>query len=196
MRRLRLLRNTLTVTLIIGVMAFVLAPAALAHGDLVDGSPGPGDALAPGSERVALAFDELAQDGRALVAVLDADGDPIAVGPAQTTADARAVCAATAPLETGVHTLEYSVTSNDGDLIRGKYTFEIAVDGDPQDTADNDDLAACSDLTLAPPGEAQTLDEMGTGSFPTFLPYVLVALLVIALGLVVRRVRADRAPTT
>lgn len=193
MRRLRLLRaslTTLVTSLFLGVAMGLFAPAALAHGDLVDGSPGPGDSLAPGGVVVALEFDELAEDGRALIAILDAGGDPIAVGPAQTTADATAVCATTDPLEPGVHTLEYSATSDDGDLIRGKYSFEVVAEGD---RPDNDLTAACSDLSMDPPGEAQTLDEMGTGGFPVFLPYLLGALLVIALALVVRRIRTDRA---
>lgn len=195
MRRLRLLRAplaTLLTTLFLGVVMGLLAPGALAHGDLVDGTPGPGDSLAPGGEVVALEFDELAEDGRTLIAILDAGGEPIAVGAAQTTADARVVCASTSPLESGVHTLEYSVTSNDGDLIRGKYSFEVNAEGDSADSADSDITAACTDLSLDPAGEAQTLDEMGTGGFPTFLPYLLAALLVVALALVVRRIRADR----
>ncbi len=191
MRRLRLLTAplaALVIALLLGGLTGFLAPA-FAHGELVDGSPGPGDALAPGGELVALEFNELAENGRALIAITDSTDEPVAVGAAQTTADAGAICAATAPLEVGVYRLEYSATSNDGDLIRGSYTYEVVADGD---APANQITEACSDLELQAPGDAETLDEMGTGKFPTFLPYLLGVLLVIALGLVVRRVRADR----
>lgn len=190
LRRLKAAACGLIVALLVSATMGLTITAAHAHGNLVDGSPGPGDALGTGGEQIALRFDELAENGRALIAVVDAADEPVPVGAAQTTANAEAVCASIAPLREGIYTLEYSVTSNDGDLIRGKYSFEITADGDPPD---NDITATCSDLTLDPPGEAQTIDEMGTGAFPSWLLYLLGGLLVIALGLVVRRVIADRS---
>ncbi len=165
-----------------------LGGAAYAHGDLEGGSPGPGDNVATGTDVVSLRFSEINADAPVLVALLDSEGEPLPVG--EAVAEERegeaVVCARLEPLSAGVHTVEYSINSADGDLVRGKYTFEASATGTAVPPDD------CAGLDLPAPGEAQTLDEMGTGSFPLWIIAVLVVALLAALALVVRRVRTER----
>lgn len=168
----------------LGVVALVAAPAS-AHGDLVDGSPGPGDVVAVGTSVLRLEFTALDESATPLVAVRGPSGDPVAVGAADY-GEKGTICARSAPLEAGVNTLDYSVVSDDGDRQISSYTFEVAEDGTAVEPG------ACDADALAEPGAAQTLDEMGSGTVPTIVLYGLGALAVLAAGLLVLRIRADR----
>lgn len=172
------------VALALGLVLLLVAPAS-AHGDLVDGSPGPGDEVAVGTTVLRLEFSELDNDATPLVAVRGPSGDPVAVGKA-SYGERGTICARSAPLEAGVNTIDYSVRSDDGDRQSGSYTFEVSLSGAEVE------LAACDPSTLAEPGEAQSIEEMGSGTVPTGVLYGLGALAVLVVGLVVLRVRRDR----
>lgn len=184
MRRLLLTSLALALLGLTALLGPAAAPAS-AHGELVDGSPGPGDDVAVGTTSVRIDFTALDPDQVPLVAVLGTDDEPVAVGEAEL-ADDRTICAVSAPLEAGVHTLEYSVLSDDGDRQRSRYTFEVSDAGDPAEPG------ACDTLALSEPGEAQTLDEMASGTVPTAVLFGLGALAVLAAGLLVLRIRSDR----
>lgn len=187
MRRLLLRRTPRLVAalaLACALLAWSVGPAA-AHGDLVDGSPGPGDDVEVGSTSVRLAFTALNPGTVPLVAILGPDGDAVAVG-AASLADEQTICATSAPLVAGVHTLEYSVLSDDGDRQTGRYTFAVSATGTPADLQD------CAGRDLAEPGRAMTLQEMGSGSVPIGVLYGLGGLAVLTAGLVILRVRSDR----
>lgn len=168
------------------------AAAAAAHSDLVDGSPGPGDAVAPGSEVVRLDFDALRADGHALVAVLQDDGDPVPVGEATVVRD-RVVCARTAPLSAGVHTVEYLVTLADGHTLTSSYQFEAS------SGAARAAPGVCTRAAMDDPGEAQTLEQMRAWQLPA---WVLVAaggmavLSAVAAAVRIVRDRRRRVDTT
>lgn len=178
-------------SLLAGAAALTLAaqaPAAHAHGGLEVGSPGPGDTSAAGSTVVALRFDVIAGDRGAFVAVLDAEERPLPVGPA-VVVDDRLVCAATAPLEPGVHTIEYAVTDDDGHPQQARYTFEVTNDGDPVDPD------ACAEQDLPAPGEAMTLaEQQEAAEEPVDLRLVLGVGVVVAAAaaLFARRLLRDR----
>ncbi|WP_323793116.1 copper resistance CopC family protein [Nocardioides sp.] len=188
MRRLLLTRSgavLATLTTVAFVLLVLVPGPALAHGDLVDGSPGPGDDVAVGTDVLRLEFTDLDPDGRPLVAVRDAAGDPVAVGTASFGDDAT-ICARSAPLEPGVTTIDYAVLSEDGDRQEGSYTFEVSEGGALAQAG------VCDAVDLAAPGEPKTLDEMGSGTVPTPVLYGLGLLAVVAMGLAVLRVRSDR----
>ena len=187
MRRLllkRAARSAAGIALACGLMALSIAPAS-AHGDLVEGSPGPGDDVAIGTTSVRLAFTALDPDSVPLVAILDPAGDPVAVG-SPSLADNQTICSISAPLAAGVHTLEYSVLSDDGDRQRATYTFSVSSAGAAAEPG------ACAGLTLGEPGKAMTLEETGSGTVPVAVLYGLGGLAVLTAGLVVLRIRADR----
>ncbi len=168
------------------VLVLALAAPASAHGDLVDGSPGPGDDVGAGATTVRLEFTALDPDAVPLVAVLDEAGDPLAVGDA-TAADPRTVCAATAPLTAGVHTIEYSVVGEDGHRKTGRYQFQVSAEGAEVEPG------SCAGLDLAPAEEARTIAELGGGGgLPGWLLWLLGALVALSASLVVLRVRSDR----
>ena len=180
------MRRLLLSVLTLGLLVLAAGPA-LAHGALVDGSPGPGDDVATGASSIELEFSSVATDSNPLVAVLDPDDDPVAVGIAVTSGDAT-VCARVDPLEPGVYTIDYSVASGDGHRQAGRYQFEVSDDGEPVVPG------ACEGMKLSAPGEARTLEQMcGGGLLPAWTLWSLGGLAVVMAGLVVVRVRADRA---
>ncbi len=172
------------VMLALGLVALAAFPAS-AHGALVGGSPGPGDDVVVGTTVLRLEFTELDLDSSPLVAVRGPDDEPVAVGRA-SFGDLGTICARSDPLEEGVTTIDYSVLSLDGDRQTGSYTFEVSRGGTETGPA------TCDASTLARPGDAQSLEQMGSGSVPTVVLYVLAGLAVLAAGLLVLRVRSDR----
>ena len=173
------------VVLLVGSTVVLAGPAA-AHGALVDGSPGPGDEVAPRTSVIRLDFASVGESGPAYVALRDAADRPVAVGAARVVGD-RTVCARSSALVPGVHTLDYSVVSGDGHRLSGRYRFEVT---SPARAADP---GSCAGVDLARPGAAETLEEMTTPSTPTSFYYGLGALVVVSGGLVLWRVRRDRA---
>ncbi len=174
---------------LLGGAGLALAGPAAAHGDLESASPGPGDDVTPGSTVVTLQMPLVDQDATPLVAITDPAGDPVAVGTAVAVSGER-VCAETAPLTAGVHTLDYTVPSTDGDRATGRYQFEVSAGGGQVSAPE------CDEARLSAPEEAETLGEMSGGGAPawvgTALVPGLVALAVVAGVLVVVRVRRDR----
>ena len=80
-RPARALRVAAAALLLAGLLVLPSPPAS-AHGALVDGSPGPGRRRALRHAMLRLEFTDLDPDKTPLVAVLDAAGDPVAVGDA------------------------------------------------------------------------------------------------------------------
>ena len=173
------------VALVGWLVAWLLAAPATAHGDLVGGSPGPGDDVRPGGTVIQLEFADLDPEQRAYIAVAGPDDAPIPVGRASITGESM-VCARSEPLEQGVHTLDYSATSTDGHRLSGRFTFEVSSDGSAPATG------GCDEAELAAPGQAQTLVEMTIGGVPGWLIPVLILLAVLAAGGVLLRIRHDR----
>lgn len=193
MRRLLLTRRSTSALLhgvgLVGVvgclLGWLLAAPAAAHGDLAAGSPGPGDTVGPGGTVVQLEFEVLDLERQALVAVLGPDDEPIPVGQASIEQGVL-VCARSAALEPGVHTIEYSVSATDGHLLTGRYSFEVSPSGDPAPSTD------CDESELAAPEEAQTVLEMTNEGLPGWLIPSLVGVTVLAVGGVILRIRRDR----
>jgi methionine-rich copper-binding protein CopC len=119
------MRRLLTAAVVGWIMAVVM-PGAPAQAALAGSSPEPGAKVAPGTNVIALRFDDLAagSGGRITVtgAVTILTGRPVAAG--DTT-----LCAAVQPLTNGVYTVLYNATSTAGTPIAGKYTFTVADDG-------------------------------------------------------------------
>jgi len=185
MRRL-LLRSFALLATILTACTLAAVPAS-AHGDLVDGSPGPGDDVAVGTTVLRLEFTALDTGGTPLVAMRGPSGDLLPVGEA-TYGEKGTVCALTAPLEAGVHELTYSVISDDGDRQTGTYSFEVSETGAPSDPG------ACASPALEEPGpeDAQTIEQKSSGTLPTGVLYGLGGLAVLVGGLLVLRIRSDR----
>ncbi|WP_300400219.1 copper resistance protein CopC [Nocardioides sp.] len=185
MRRL-LLRALALLATILAAVALAAVPAR-AHGELVDGSPGPGDDVAVGTTVLRLEFTALDTGGAPLVAMRGPSGDLLPVGQA-TYGDEGTVCALASPLEAGVHELTYSVISDDGDRQTGTYSFEVSEAGSPSEPG------TCASPTLEEPGpeDARTIEQKSSGTLPAGVLYGLGGLAVLVGGLVVLRIRSDR----
>lgn len=180
-----LIRGAGLVGVTVWALAWLFAAPASAHGDLVDGSPGPGDSVTPGVSMVQLEFKALDADRPALIAILGPDEKPIPVGQARIQQDAF-VCAKSDALEPGVHTIEYSVSATDGHLLASRFSFEVSSTGTAPATT------VCDASTLADPGQAQTLAEMTNSGLPGWLIPLLVGAAALSVAGVVLRIRHDR----
>ncbi len=177
------MRRLLIVAASLAALAWPVT-AAHAHSSLLDGSPGPGDSVAPGSTVIALEFDNVDPDGEHQVAVLDAEDDPLRVSSPQAQ-QGRLICARTEELEPGVHAVEYSVTSGDGHVIRSRYEFEVAAGGDEVEDF------GCDTGALAAPEEAESLG-FGLDLPPAVLAIVAVVVVGSAALAVVAVMRSRR----
>lgn len=182
-------RLLLTLVAAVGLVAWPAAPAS-AHGDLVEGSPGPGDEVAAGSTLLRMEFDGIAEDGRAFAAVLTEDGTPVRVGDAEVL-DASVMCARTEPLDPGVYTVEYLLDAADGHDFTGRYRFEVLARG-----GSRVESGGCADARLGQATEARTLREFGDAGLPGWLPWGLGGLGVLAVGLLLVRVLRERRSVT
>lgn len=174
---------------VVGLLTWV-APAALAHSGLADGSPGPGDAVAPGGETVGLEFTGVDPDGEHTIALLDAEDRALGTGPAEPAGD-TVVCARVAPMETGIHAVEYSVTSDDGHTVQGRYEFEVTADGEaPADLG-------CDPAQLAAPDDQEAGDQeslgLDTGGVAGWIWWALGAALVVSALLAVAAIVRSRS---
>lgn len=182
-------RRTLLLLCAFLLAAFGTTAPAAAHGDLADGWPGPGDEVPHRTSVLELRFEDVDQDLPAYVVVLDADDQPLKVGDA-VFADDGTVCAAMEPLTSGVHTVEYRLTSEDGHGLNGRYYFEVTEGADPPDAE------TCTGMDLPRATEARTLGDFGAEDTPEWVwPVVWGGLGLMLLGLVgavARRILAER----
>lgn len=180
------MRRLLLILTLLAALAAAASPAS-AHGDLVEGSPGPGDDVAAQTALLRLDVSALDPDAPVAVALSDEDGEPVAVGTAAVV-DGNTLCARSSPLDPGVLTLEYAAVADDGHRVGGRYAFEVSTDGEPVAPG------VCEGADLAEPGEARTLAELtGTdGGVPPWVVWGLVALALLAAAAVAARVRRDR----
>lgn len=169
---------------VVGLLTWA-APAALAHSGLADGSPGPGDAVAPGGETIGLEFTGVDPEGEHTIALLDAEDEALGTGAAEPHGD-TVVCARVAPMETGIHAVEYSVTSDDGHTVQGRYEFEVTADGEaPADLG-------CDPAQLAAPDDQEALG-LDTGGVAGWVWWALGAALVVSALLAVAAIVRSRS---
>jgi methionine-rich copper-binding protein CopC len=100
---------------------------AQAHSALSSASPGPGDTVVPGVPAISLTFDSLAIGGQTRVTVTR-QGAPVPTGDV-VRVSGTTVCVAVAPLDSGIHAVEYQAPVGDGHPISGRYLFGVAPDG-------------------------------------------------------------------
>ncbi len=165
---------------------------ATAHGDLRTASPGPGDALSPGSTVVRLELPQTDPGAPLAVAITDPDGGPVPVG-APSVVGGDQVCAATVPLGPGVWTVDYAGSGVDGHRFGGRYAFEVVRSG-----GSDVEPGACSTADLAAAEQARTLEEMLDQGLqvPSWVTWGIGVLGLLALLGVVARIRRDhRSPT-
>nr|WP_235677097.1 copper resistance CopC family protein [Mycolicibacterium porcinum] len=142
--------------------ALVGAPAASAHAARVAAEPAEGAALTTSPARVSATFNEALQPAFANMTVVGPDnnlwseGDPSVAG--------AVLSVGVRPLgPTGTYTVNYRVTSADGHVVSGSWSFDLTVAG------------------TGTPGAAASAPAQSDGGIAVW-PFVLVAVVLIGGG--------------
>ena len=139
--------------------ATVTAPVASAHATRVSCQPADNAVLTAGPDRVSATFNEQLQTTFAAMAVVGPDGNLWSTG--QPTVQGAVVSVGLRPLgPAGSYTVNYRVTSADGHVVSGSWSFRLTVAG------------------TGTPGPAPAATDAGRG-VPVW-PFVAVALALLA----------------
>lgn len=155
--------------LVLTVLALAGAGTASAHATLISSDPAPGTALASPPASVSATFSEELQTAFAAMTVVGPDGNLWSVGEVRVngpvaTVDVRPRGPA------GTYTANYRVTSADGHVITGSWSFELTV----AETGTPGPAAAPAPAPTPPPAPEDGL--------PVW-PFVVAAVLVVGAGL-------------
>lgn len=108
--------------------ATLTAQVASAHATRVSAEPADNAVLATGPDRVSATFNERLQTTFAAMTVVGPDGNVWSTG--DTTVQGAVVGIALRPLgPTGTYTVNYRVTSADGHVVSGSWSFRLTVAG-------------------------------------------------------------------
>ena len=125
------LRAHLVAALLFAIAAFtatMTAGSASAHASRVSADPADHAALSAGPARVSATFNEDLQTTFAAMAVVGPDGNLWAVGEPQV--HGTVVSVGVRPLgPVGTYTVNYRVTSADGHVVAGSWSFRLTVPG-------------------------------------------------------------------
>jgi methionine-rich copper-binding protein CopC len=161
---MRLRAVTAWAALLLAVMmstATVHAPLASAHAARVSADPADDAVLTTGPDRVSATFNERLQTTFAAMTVVGPDGNLWSRG--EPTVQGAVVGVGLRPLgPAGTYTVNYRVTSADGHVVSGSWSFRLAVPGIG---------------TPGPPAAGGG----GGGGVPVW-PFVVVAVVLVAAG--------------
>jgi methionine-rich copper-binding protein CopC len=185
------------------ILALALPMVATAHSELEKASPTDGSIVTTGTpDEIVLTFSETLNKTRSSIILLGADGAQLAkagVDPADDT-----VMRLTPPtLGAGAYEVDWTSVALDGDLLRGKVHFTIAIATPPDTPPPSSTPSAIASLTptaslAATPATVSPVPS-GGGSATTsasgadvILPVVVAILLIAVLGAVLLRGRSAR----
>lgn len=121
-------RRLLAMALILVAMAIAAAPVAAAHAVRTAGDPADGTTLNAGPARVSATFNEQLQTAFAAMTVVGPDGNLWSSGAPEV--QGASVSVGLRPLgPAGKYTVNYRVTSADGHVVAGAWSFTLAVAG-------------------------------------------------------------------
>ena len=163
MRRLAVVASAGAAFLIAALIATMTAQVASAHAARVSTDPADNAALAAGPERTSATFNERLQTTFAAMTVVGPDGNVWSTG--EPTVQGAVVSIALRPLgPTGSYTVNYRVTSADGHVVSGSWSFRLTMPG------------------TGTPGPPAAGTDTG-GGVPAW-PFVVVAVALLASGAV------------
>jgi methionine-rich copper-binding protein CopC len=148
---------------LLAVVAMTTAGTASAHAVRIATDPAQDAALAQGPVRVSATFNEQLQKDFAAMTVVGPDGNLWSSG--DTLVDGAIASVAVLPLgPVGTYTVNYRVTSADGHVVSGSWSFRLTTAGSGK------------------PGPAAAGEGSGGGGGPPVWPFVVVAAVVIGAG--------------
>ena len=122
------MRRLAAMVLLIVAMAISGTPPAWAHAVRVAADPAPDATVSTGPARVTATFNEQLQTTFSAMTVVGPDGNLWSEG--RPTVQGAAVSVAVRPLgPTGSYTVNYRVTSADGHVVSGSWSFTLTVAG-------------------------------------------------------------------
>jgi copper transport protein len=113
------------------VVALALPASALAHANLLERTPDYGSRLATPPSAISLQFDQGVDVFSSSIDVRSSTGKLVTAGPAHTVDDGRMATVALKKLPRGAYTVRWHVTSNEGHVLSGVYTFGVRVKPPP-----------------------------------------------------------------
>jgi methionine-rich copper-binding protein CopC len=118
----------LLAVLALAVLALTGAGTASAHATRISADPTPDSALDAGPERVSGTFNEQLQTSFAAMTVVGPDGNLWSTGP--TEIEGAVASVGLRPLgPVGTYTVNYRVTSADGHVVSGSWSFRLTTAG-------------------------------------------------------------------
>jgi copper transport protein len=138
---------------VVATLAALLAlPASsvLAHAALQTSTPAANSVLETGPTAIVLDFDEDIESSLADIQLFDAAGTRIDTGPAGQGADATIATVSVPTLQDGLYAVTWRVTSADGHVVEGAFSFQVgtAGTGNAQDLIDQVRTGTGADSTL------------------------------------------------
>lgn len=133
MRVMRAARAGLVALVSVLSLAILLAispQAALAHADLDSSTPAASSVLDTSPPVISLHFDEDIDVPLTSIQLFDQDGTEIALGGPQPGADGSMVQATVPTLSGGTYAVVWRVSSADGHIVAGAFSFQIGTAGD------------------------------------------------------------------
>jgi methionine-rich copper-binding protein CopC len=113
---------------VLAVLALTGAGAASAHAIRISADPAPDSAVDKGPERVSGTFNEQLQTSFAAMTVVGPDGNLWSTGP--TDVQGAVASVGLRPLgPVGTYTVNYRVTSADGHVVSGSWSFRLTTAG-------------------------------------------------------------------
>jgi copper resistance protein C len=159
---IRRLAGTALVAALLAVLALAGAGTAAAHAARIAADPAPDAVLSQGPERVSATFNEQLQTSFAGMTVVGPDGNLWSSGAAEVRGAVASV--GLRPLgPAGTYTVNYRVTSADGHVVSGSWSFR---------------LSSAGTGTPGPPVAATGSED---GGVPVW-PFVAVAIAIVAAG--------------
>jgi copper resistance protein C len=158
-------------SLVLAVLALAGAGTASAHATLISSDPAPGTALAAPPASVSATFSEELQTAFAAMTVVGPDGNLWSVGEVRVNGPVASVDVR--PLgPAGTYTANYRVTSADGHVITGSWSFELTVA----------ETGTPGPAVAPAPAPATTPASAPDDGLPVW-PFVVAAVLVVGAGL-------------
>jgi methionine-rich copper-binding protein CopC len=159
---IRRLAATALVGVVLSLLALAGAGIASAHAIRVAADPAPDSSVRVGPARASATFNEQLQTNFAAMTVVGPDGNLWSTGP--TDVQGAVASVALRPLgPTGTYTVNYRVTSADGHVVSGSWSFRLTVAG------------------TGTPGPPVAASESANDGIPVW-PFAVVAVAIVGAG--------------
>lgn len=181
--------TSVVVILLLALLGAGWSVPAEAHTDLVASTPRAGDTVTTATDRVVLAFSSALVPGSGDVVVRDGRGvDVVSRAPTVSEQTLEVQVRLRGP---GPHEVTYRVLADDGHVVVGEMSFDVAEQGSPRSTAEQGTPRSAPAGPAPPPPSASTGPESAGDAIPWPVWWGLAAALV-ALLLLQRRLRPAR----